>query len=221
MKNWKGRCQSCAGKKVGFTDRCRKASIESLKNPSDEKRKILSDRAKENWNSDEYRNKISNTMKNKYLSGYHNYNWKGDIHDKCMDCGKTLSSRLHVPKRCRSCYGISRIGKKIPAYVGDKISAAKRKVFGNKYPQSELRKKRREYNAWHKNVFDRDGNKCVICGSTEKLEAHHIKEVCMFPELIYNIDNGLTLCRECHKKTDNYGINFYNNITHTYRSEHP
>lgn len=37
------------------------------------------------------------------------------------------------------------------------------------------------------------------------LEAHHLKEVCNYPEQIFDVDNGVTLCHQCHKETDNYG----------------
>lgn len=49
-------------------------------------------------------------------------------------------------------------------------------------------------------------NKCKYCGKhTIDLEAHHIKEQSRYPELIYELSNGLTLCHKCHKLTDNYG----------------
>lgn len=44
-----------------------------------------------------------------------------------------------------------------------------------------------------------------MCGSKKMLEAHHIKEKVNFPELEYDVDNGICLCHDCHKKTDNYG----------------
>lgn len=48
-------------------------------------------------------------------------------------------------------------------------------------------------------------NLCKCGKHTIDLEAHHIKEQSRYPELIYELSNGLTLCHKCHKLTDNYG----------------
>jgi 5-methylcytosine-specific restriction endonuclease McrA len=61
------------------------------------------------------------------------------------------------------------------------------------------------HDAWRKQVLSRDGYKCVVCGSTERLHADHIKPRCRFPELAREVDNGRTLCRDCHHKTDTFG----------------
>jgi len=66
----------------------------------------------------------------------------------------------------------------------------------------------REYKLWRKSVFERDDYTCVWCGRKEEvsgyLEADHIKPFCDYPELRFAIDNGRTLCHECHTKTDSY-----------------
>ena len=57
-----------------------------------------------------------------------------------------------------------------------------------------------EYRLWREAVFARDNWTCQECG--EKgcyLEAHHIKRFVDCPELRTSIENGITLCRECHK----------------------
>jgi 5-methylcytosine-specific restriction endonuclease McrA len=63
-----------------------------------------------------------------------------------------------------------------------------------------------ELKRWRKAVFERDGYTCRHCDKVGgKLNAHHIKSYRNFPELREVLENGLTLCVECHKKTDNYG----------------
>ena len=63
-----------------------------------------------------------------------------------------------------------------------------------------------EYVIWRKKVYERDDYTCRECGvKGGKLNAHHIKEWCNYPDLRFDIDNGLTLCVPCHVKTDNYG----------------
>ncbi|KKK79141.1 hypothetical protein LCGC14_2836510, partial [marine sediment metagenome] len=40
-----------------------------------------------------------------------------------------------------------------------------------------------------------------------RLHPHHIKAKSVDPELIFCVDNGISLCYDCHKKTDSYGVN--------------
>jgi len=47
----------------------------------------------------------------------------------------------------------------------------------------------------------RRDKRCLLCGSTQKLQAHHIKPVRSHPELQDDPDNGATLCATCHKAT--------------------
>lgn len=61
-----------------------------------------------------------------------------------------------------------------------------------------------EYRAWVSSVKKRDVW-CIFCHSTENLEAHHIYSFASFPELRFDVTNGITLCQKCHKLTPNYG----------------
>jgi len=56
----------------------------------------------------------------------------------------------------------------------------------------------KEVRKWRKRVLERDGFKCVECGNKENLEAHHILPWSTFPDLRTDINNGKTLCNECH-----------------------
>lgn len=80
---------------------------------------------------------------------------------------------------------------------------------GGTTPLHEQIRKSLEYKLWRQAVFERDNYTCVLCGDAKggNLEADHIKQFAFYPELRFAIDNGRTLCRDCHKNTDTYGNN--------------
>lgn len=65
-----------------------------------------------------------------------------------------------------------------------------------------------EYRQWRKSVFIRDGFTCTCCGDhnykgrggTLRLEAHHINDWKNNIDQRYDVNNGITLCQDCHIK---------------------
>lgn len=65
-----------------------------------------------------------------------------------------------------------------------------------------------EYYQWRKIVYKRDSYTCKCCGDNKggNLVAHHIYNYSENKQLRTDIDNGITLCKECHKSFhDLYG----------------
>jgi 5-methylcytosine-specific restriction endonuclease McrA len=54
---------------------------------------------------------------------------------------------------------------------------------------------------WRRQVFERDHFVCQQCGYNKGkiLIAHHIKPFSKFPELRFDFNNGITLCKPCHQ----------------------
>ena len=65
-----------------------------------------------------------------------------------------------------------------------------------------------EYQRWRKDVMRRDNFTCQECGDNRggNLEVDHIKPRLLFPELTFDIKNGRTLCKNCHKQTKTWGF---------------
>jgi DNA-binding CsgD family transcriptional regulator len=58
-----------------------------------------------------------------------------------------------------------------------------------------------EYNTWRNLIYKRDNWTCQRCNvhcDKYDIVAHHIKSFNDYPELRFDVDNGITLCRSCH-----------------------
>lgn len=81
--------------------------------------------------------------------------------------------------------------------------------------ENKNERKTLEYRIWRQAVFTRDNYTCVLCTKKGgRLNADHIKPFSVYKELRLNLDNGRTLCVECHRKTDTFGWSLKHSITH-------
>lgn len=72
----------------------------------------------------------------------------------------------------------------------------------NYNPNADRRKNRGfEFYKWADAVKSRDGMRCVKCGTSDnEMQAHHVKPWNLFPDLRYEVSNGITVCAPCHWK---------------------
>ena len=103
-------------------------------------------------------------------------------------------------KTCQKKYGVDYyvqnlhlVGENNPRWKG-----------GVKYQRVE--RSTNEYLQWRKSVYSRDLYTCQCCNSKNergksavKLNAHHICNWNDYPTLRYDVNNGITLCCDCHK----------------------
>ena len=76
---------------------------------------------------------------------------------------------------------------------------------GGKNKKNIRIRKSAKYKRWRMAVFQRDNYTCQGCGIYgRKIHADHIKPFAHFEELRFDIENGRTLCVDCHKKTPTY-----------------
>ncbi|ANS49302.1 hypothetical protein BT246_39560 [Bacillus thuringiensis] len=102
-------------------------------------------------------------------------------------------AKFQAGQRCVNCK-FRRIGEKLrgsnsPLWNPNKTM--EERIMDRHYP---------DYRAWRSAVFKRDGYTCQFCGEVGgTLNAHHIMAYAEFHDLRTDINNGITLCEECHK----------------------
>lgn len=69
------------------------------------------------------------------------------------------------------------------------------------HKHKKLSNRNSAHSTWAKHVKIRDKYTCLKCGyHGVDVHAHHILSYETHPQLRGEIDNGITLCKECHKK---------------------
>lgn len=102
-------------------------------------------------------------------------------------------------------------GFKVKIETKRKISAFKQGIPIEEWKEYSTTKTHRLkssflWKRWRDDIFSRDSWTCQNCGEKGGcLHPHHIKPKHAFPELIFDIDNGITLCKSCHMKTESWG----------------
>ena len=152
------------------------------KNKIYNKKYNLENKDKINIKKKEYLEKNKEIIKFK-AKIYHERNKKA----KCIICGKPAPSK-YCSTRCTA---IGRMGKNHHNWKGGII------------PTNHLIRNSQKYKNWRMSVFERDKYTCVICGKVGcYIEAHHIQSFAEFPKLRFDINNGITVCKDCHGDID-------------------
>lgn len=94
--------------------------------------------------------------------------------------------------RCPICMGAKMVGAGNPRYNHNLTDEQRR--------QNESRHSQFIYRQWINKILKRDKYTCQLCGHKGKLNAHHLDGYDNFESKRYSVNNGITLCQECHKK---------------------
>ena len=71
---------------------------------------------------------------------------------------------------------------------------------GGVKPINQKERCSKEYNDWRKKVFERDLYHCRLCReNSDTLVAHHIIPWSVDKSKRYELNNGITLCKDCHR----------------------
>jgi hypothetical protein len=148
-----------------------------------------------NWNvgrkhSKETREKLSKKRKEFFANGgthprgmLGKPGWnKSDKKWECKDCGKKI---WHGRTRCKKC---ARIGSLNPKWKnGVSFADAKQRTSD-------------QYLKWKQSVLAKFGKSCFYCGSKDGLHCHHIVHWSTDKGRRFDVNNGIVLCAEHHRK---------------------
>lgn len=154
---------------------------------------FLPDRRRQKWCSRECFDQYANSLD-------HGWAWKGG-RATCSICGNSMSYTLGqsiakdspICMKCRG-QGFNPWGKEHPNYNGYSV-----KGIGGERSET-----------YKKHLLKRDEYKCINCGNenVNVLQACHIIPCSEKPELALELENGVTLCANCHLLFDKGFIDY-------------
>lgn len=130
-------------------------------------------------------------------------NWIGENHPRfqsgprvlnCQHCGEDFSQR--------GTEAISEFRKRKFCSM-ECAKHGQKRLEGEAHPlyraSSRRNDRRGKHGSWARAVISRDMATCQHCGAKDTvLHAHHIKPFREYPELRWELTNGITLCFHCH-----------------------
>lgn len=169
--------------------------------------------------SEQIKEKITNTVHEKY--GVDFIRQSEDVNNKieqtniirygCKSSLGNLAVREKAQKTILEKYGVEKIG-----YLNKGRNLKENSpLWKGGYEYHKQLRSTDEYRKWRRSVFLRDNYTCQCCGrrifrdenGKFFMNAHHIKCFVDNPSVRFDIDNGVTLCRDCHKLLHSeYGV---------------
>ena len=156
-----------------------------------------SERTKELWQNPEYRQHMVEVHKG--------YKWTESQRENYSLAKQGFN---HTEESIKKMI-LAKKGKESPfkGKTYEEIGRGPSKVGGSNHYKwlggySKSQHKGTEYNEWRMSVYKRDNFKCKMSNEdcSGKIEAHHILSFTKFPELRYEINNGITLCQAHHPR---------------------
>jgi 5-methylcytosine-specific restriction endonuclease McrA len=72
---------------------------------------------------------------------------------------------------------------------------------------------------WRVSIYKSCNSKCLVCGSDNDLQAHHIYNFKEYTDLRYSAANGVLLCKACHILTGGFHSSYRNINNHPLQFE--
>lgn len=168
--------------------------------------------------TEETKRKISESEKGKYVSmetrrklseAHKGHSPSQKTRQKLSEANKGKTHTEEAKRKIRK----ANLGKHLSEETRKKMSEAKKGKIGEDCPawkgglsaENLLIRTSSDMIRWKKYVFERDDYTCQKCGVRNGngksiiLNAHHIFPFAEYPEKRFDVDNGLTLCEDCHK----------------------
>lgn len=119
----------------------------------------------------------------------------------CKGCGILVKRKEKAGGYCSD----SCSNKHAPYWLDKQRPEMRKEVLSNWREARKILATRTEYKSWRRKVFERDNYTCQKCGARSAkgvsvcLNADHIKPARLYPELMFDVLNGRTLCEPCHR----------------------